>query len=101
MKSWQLRSSVSPSSRPETRFRTPQSLEWEPGKDWRDETHAYSATRAAHFGTRLPHRSLALTDHRSILLATRYLLLCELQGDRVIVYAVVHPKRQPGFWKKR
>jgi plasmid stabilization system protein ParE len=28
-------------------------------------------------------------------------IMYELQGDRVIVYAVAHPKRQPGFWKKR
>ena len=28
-------------------------------------------------------------------------IMYELQEDRVIVYAVAHPKRQPGFWKKR
>lgn len=28
-------------------------------------------------------------------------IMYELQDDRVIVCAVAHPKRQPGFWKKR
>jgi plasmid stabilization system protein ParE len=28
-------------------------------------------------------------------------IMYELQEDRVIVYAVAHPKREPGFWKKR
>ena len=28
-------------------------------------------------------------------------VMYELQEDRVIVYAVAHPKREPGFWKKR
>lgn len=28
-------------------------------------------------------------------------IMYELRDDRVIVYAIAHPKRQPGFWKKR
>jgi plasmid stabilization system protein ParE len=28
-------------------------------------------------------------------------ILYEVEGDKVIVYAVAHPRREPGFWKKR
>lgn len=81
------------------------------------ETHLYLLERderlADEFQRRVTEALLALAEtahhyqaredsiRRCPLKKFPHAIMYEVQGNRVIVYAVAHPKRQPGFWKKR
>ncbi len=81
------------------------------------ETYLYLVERDERLADEFQHRvtealrALAETGHhyqeressirRCPLKKFPHGIMYELEDNRVIVYAVAHPRREPGFWKKR